>query len=479
MDNLKSETISGVKWTAIEKFSTQIVNFLLGLLLARLLSPSDFGTIGMLGIFMAISGTFIDSGFSSALIRKPEISDKDYSTAFYFNIVVGLICYAIMFVCSPLIARFFDMPILNGIVKVYSVTLFINSLTSVQYAKLNRELNFKLQARISFVSALVTGILGVVLAYLGLGVWALVWQSIASAVLRALLLWIFAHWHPTSRFSKESFKYLFSFGSKLLAAGLLHTLYSNLSTLAIGKFYTSNDLGYYSRGNQFATLPSSNITGILQKVTFPLLAKIQNDDERLIAVYRKYIRTTSCGIFFLMTLLAALAKPLICMLLTDKWATAAIYCQLFCFALMFDHICQLNLNLLYVKGRSDLILRLEIIKKSIAFAILCAAIPFGVKAICISSIIYTQVAVFINTYYTGRLYSLGYFTQMRDYGKYFIIAIASCLPGYLLTLSEMSEILVLFSGVVAAIFLYGLFLCKDDTFLELIKSAANSLKRKR
>ena len=173
MDNLKSETISGVKWTAIEKFSTQIVNFLLGLLLARLLSPSDFGTIGMLGIFMAISGTFIDSGFSSALIRKPEISDKDYSTAFYFNIVVGLLCYAIMFVCSPLIARFFDMPILNGIVKVYSVTLFINSLTSVQYAKLNRELNFKLQARISFVSALVTGILGVVLAYLGWGVWLL------------------------------------------------------------------------------------------------------------------------------------------------------------------------------------------------------------------------------------------------------------------------------------------------------------------
>ena len=479
MDNLKSETISGVKWTAIEKFSTQIVNFLLGLLLARLLSPSDFGTIGMLGIFMAISGTFIDSGFSSALIRKPEISDKDYSTAFYFNIVVGLLCYAIMFVCSPLIARFFDMPILNGIVKVYSVTLFINSLTSVQYAKLNRELNFKLQARISFVSALVTGILGVVLAYLGLGVWALVWQSIASAVLRAALLWIFAHWRPTSRFSKESFKYLFSFGSKLLAAGLLHTLYSNLSTLAIGKFYTSSDLGYYSRGNQFATLPSSNITGILQKVTFPLLAKIQDDDERLIAVYRKYIRVTSCGIFFLMTLLAALAKPLICLLLTDKWADAAIYCQLFCFALMFDHICQLNLNLLYVKGRSDLILRLEIIKKSIAFAILCAAIPFGVKAICISSIIYTQVAVFINTYYTGRLYSLGYFTQMRDYGKYFIIAIASCLPGYLLTLSEMCEILVLFSGVVAAIFLYGLFLCKDDTFLELIKSAANSLKRKR
>lgn len=478
MDNLKSETISGVKWTAIEKFSTQIVNFLLGLLLARLLSPSDFGTIGMLGIFMAISGTFIDSGFSNALIRKPEISDKDYSTAFYFNIVVGLLCYAIMFVCSPLIARFFDMPILNGIVKVYSVTLFINSLTSVQYAKLNRELNFKLQARISFVSALVTGILGVVLAYLGLGVWALVWQSIASAVLRAALLWIFAHWHPSSRFSKESFKYLFSYGSKLLASGLLHTIYSNISTLAIGKFYTSNDLGYYSRGNQFATLPSSNITGILQKVTFPLLAKIQDDDERLIAVYRKYIRVTSCGIFFLMTLLAALAKPLICLLLTDKWADAAIYCQLFCFALMFDHICQLNLNLLQVKGRSDLFLKLEVIKKSIAFVILCAAIPFGVTAICVSSIIYTQIAVFINTYYTGKLFGLGYLSQFKDYGKYLLAAVTVCVPVFFLNLIGLSDMLVLILGVVIAALLYWFIMRNDDAFYDIIQSGLNIIKRK-
>lgn len=476
MASLKADTISGVKWTAIEKFSTQIVNFLLGLLLARLLSPSDFGTIGMLGIFMAISGTFIDSGFSSALIRKPEISDKDYSTAFYFNIVVGLLCYAIMFVCSPLIARFFDMPILNGIVKVYSVTLFINSLTSVQYAKLNRELNFKLQARISFVSALVTGILGVVLAYLGLGVWALVWQSIASAVLRAALLWIFAHWHPTSRFSRDSFKYLFSFGSKLLASGLLHTLYSNLSTLAIGKFYTSSDLGYYSRGNQFATLPSSNITGILQKVTFPLLAKIQNDDARLIAVYRKYIKVTSCGIFFLMTLLAALAKPLICLLLTDKWADAAIYCQLFCFALMFDHICQLNLNLLQVKGRSDLFLKLEIIKKLIAFAILCAAIPFGVKAICVSSILYTQIAIFINAYYTGKYFGLGYLIQISDYSKYFLIALFSCFPSYLLSISSLGSISVIFLGVVISSTLYWFCLKKDNAFREMLESAKYILK---
>lgn len=470
MSSITTDTISGVKWTAIEKFSTQIVNFLLGLLLARLLTPSDFGTIGMLGIFMAISNTFIDSGFSNALIRKPEISDKDYSTAFYFNIIVGLVCYALMFVCSPLIASFFEMPILNSIVKVYSVTLFINSLTSVQYAKLNRDLNFKLQAKISFVSALSTGLIGVGLAYMGFGVWALVWQAIASSVLRAGMLWALAHWHPQSRFSRQSFRYLFSYGSKLLASGLLHTLYSNLSTVAIGKFYTAGDLGYYSKGNQFAALPTNSITGILQKVTFPLLAKIQNEDERLIRVYRKYIRITSCGIFFLMCLLASLARPLVEFLLTDKWIEAAVYVQIFCFALMFDHICQLNLNLLQVKGRSDLFLKLEIIKKSIAFAILCAAIPLGVKAICISSVVYTQIAVYINTYYTGKLFGLGYLAQIRDFGKYLIFSLVACSPAFLLTYSSMSPFVIMLLGSIIAVIAYCgiLCICKDKDFYELL-----------
>lgn len=476
MGSITTDTISGIKWTAIEKFSKQIVNFLLGLLLARLLTPTDFGTIGMLGIFMSISSTFIDSGFSNALIRKPEISDEDYSTAFYFNIIVGLVCYALMFVCSPLIASFFEMPILNSIVKVYSVTLFINSLTSVQYAKLNRELNFKLQAKISFVSVLFTGLIGVVLAYIGLGVWALVWQAIVSSVLRAWMLWTFAHWYPESRFSKESFRYLFSYGNKLLASGLLHTLYSNLSTLAIGKFYTAGDLGYYSRGNQFATLPTNTITGILQKVTFPLLAKIQDDDERLIRVYRKYIRITSCGIFFLMCLLASLSKPVVEFLLTDKWIEAAVYVQIFCFALMFDHICQLNLNLLQVKGRSDLFLKLEIIKKSIAFAILCAAIPFGVKAICISSVVYTQIAVYINTYYTGKLFGLGYFAQIRDYGKYLVSSLVSCIPAFLMTYSTMNSLVIILLGSVTAVFVYCgiLFTRRDQDFYELL----NLIKQK-
>ena len=213
-------------------------------------------------------------------------------------------------------------------------------------------------------------------------------------------------------------------------------------------------------------------------MTFPLLAKIQDDDERLIAVYRKYIRVTSCGIFFLMALLAALAKPLICLLLTDKWADAAIYCQLFCFDLMFDHLCQLNLNLLQVKGRSDLFLKLEVIKKAIAFVILCAAIPFGVTAICVSSIIYTQIAVFINTYYTGKLFGLGYLSQFKDYGKYLLAAVTVCAPAFCLSLIGLSDMLVLIFGVAIAALLYWFIMRNDDAFYDIIQSGLNIIKRR-
>lgn len=477
MGSIKDSTVSGVKWTAIEKFSVQIVNFLLGLLLARLLTPTDFGTIGMIGIFMAISQTFIDSGFSNALIRKQDVSDEDYSTAFYFNTAVGIICYILLFCLSGLIASFFKTPELKGIIKVYAIVLFINSLTSAQYAKLNHDMNFKLQARISFVASLISGGAGVLLAYLGFGVWALVWQAIASATIRALLLWLFAHWKPLISFSQSSFKYLFSYGSKLLLSGLLHTVYSNFSSLAIGRYYSSTDLGYYSRGNQFAALPSTSITSILQKVTFPLFATIQDDDSRLISVYRKYIGMTSMVIFFLMVLLAALSKPLVLFLLTDKWIDAAVFIQIFCFALMFDHICQLNLNLLQVKGRSDLFLKLEIIKKSISMGMLIIAIPIGVKAICISSVIYTQIAVYINTYYTGKLFGLGYSEQLRDYSKYFTCSVVSCTPAFLLSLVPAPPIFILIGGAIVSAFIYLLLLRKDKNLMEFIEIVKEYLIR--
>lgn len=480
MSNIKQDTLKGVKWSAVERFSVQGIQFLLGLILARLLSPSDFGIIGMLAIFMSISQSLIDSGFSNALIRKKNQTDTDFSTVFYFNIVVGLICYGILFLLSPYIADFFHTPILKPILKVLALNLFVNSLIVVQIAKLTIKIDFKSQAKATSCAALTSGIVGVILAYCGYGVWALVTQSVANTCINAIIIWVMAKWRPSWVFSWESFRSLFSYGSKLMLSGIINTIYNNLSTLVIGRFYTSKDLGFYSRGQQFASLPSMNITGILQRVTFPILSKIQDDNEHLVIVYRKYIRITSLCIFFLMTLLAALSKPLILILLTEKWHEAIIYLQVFCFAMMFDHICQLNLNLLQVKGRSDLFLKLEIIKKAIAFVILVASIPLGVLAICLSKIIYTQVAVFINTYYTGKLFHLGYVTQLKDFSPYLLYSIIACLPSLLISIYCDYYIIPLVVGSAISVMLYVLILKvkKDVAYIEFIKPQLQKIKNK-
>lgn len=475
MGELKEKTLSGVKWSAIGRFSKQGISFLIGLILARLLSPSDYGVTGMVAIFFAIAQTFIDSGFGSALIRKQDCTDVDYSTAFYFNAVVGLVFCLLLSLAAPFIAEFFNTPILEDIVVVMSINMFISSLSIVQTARLTAAVDFKSQAIISLVTTTLSGIVGIAMAYNDFGVWSLVWQGVFANLLRTILLLFATKWYPKWQFSKESFKYLFNFGSKILISSLLHTIYCNLTTLIIGKYYTANDLGYYSRGESMANLPSTNITAILQSVTYPILSKIQDDDKRLIQVYRKYIAVTSLVIFFGMFLLAALAKPLILTLLTDKWLQSVIFLQVFCFALMFDHLCQLNLNILYVKGRSDLVLRLEVIKKTISISMLVAAIPFGVLAICLSRAVYTQIAVVINTYYTGKLFGLGYFAQVRDFIKYFIFSAIAVSPAFALTFSGLHPVMVLVAGALTACAIYWFLLSNDSNLRELF----SLLKRKK
>jgi O-antigen/teichoic acid export membrane protein len=478
MSSVKEETVSGFKWSAIERFSLQGVQFVLGLIMARILNPEDYGIVGMLGIFFAIAQSFIDSGFSNALIRKPDRKPIDFDTVFYFNIVLGAFCYGVMFLIAPYVADFFNTPILKDVLRVLAINLFISSLCAVQSTRLTINVDFKTQAKISLTSAVTSGVIGVVLAYNGFGVWALVYQSIISAVVRAILLWGFSKWRPRLQFSTTSFKAMYAYGSKLLLSGLLHTLYMNMTTLVIGKFYSAKDLAYYSRGEGWASLPSTNITGIIQRVTFPIFAKIQEDDARLIGGYRKMICITSLAIFFGMMLMAAIAKPLVLILLTDKWASSIIFVQIFCFALMFDHLCQLNLNLLQVKGRSDLFLKLEMIKKTISFAILLASIPLGVVAICLSKVLYTQIAVFINTYYTGKLFGLSYRQQFKDYMPYFVKAVISCLPAYLLSYVAISPYFQLPIGVIMSIVIYYSLLRRDMYMIELKEIVLAKIKRK-
>lgn len=413
-ESLKTKTKKGLAWSMIERFATQGVQFLFGIILARLLSPDDYGIIAMPLVFLAIAQCIIDSGFSTALIRKPELTEDDLSTAFYFNIGVGILCYAVLFFTSPLIADFYHTPILSSLLKVTALAALFNPLCAVQQAILTRKIDFKTQAIVSLSGAVVSGIVGLYMAYNGFGVWSLVFQQVGGYVMRTILLWVLGKWKPKRKWSWESFHYLWGFGSKMLGSGLLDTIYNNIYPIVIGKYFSAQDLGNYTRAQQFSSLPSSNVTGVLQRVTFPVLSSIQNEDERLAKNYRKILKLSAFLVFPMMLMLSAIANPLVRILLTDKWIGCVILLQIVCFQMMWYPIHAINLNLLTVKGRSDLFFRLEIFKKIMGVCIMFITIPHGIIWMVSGGIVSSMLSLIINTYYTGKLINVGYFKQMGD-----------------------------------------------------------------
>lgn len=468
MSSVKQETVQGVKWSAFEKFAVQGIQFVLGIILARLLSPSDYGIIGMIGVFMAVSQTFIDSGFSSALIRKIDRTEDDYCTTFYFNIVIAIICYAVLFFTAPWIANYFHTPLLRSVIRIMAVSLVINSLMAVQITRLTIDIDFKALSYRSILSTILSGVVGIALAYYGWGVWALVAQSLLSSFVNLVFIWVYCRWLPRRPFSWKSFQNLFSYGIKLLASSLINTLYSNLTTLIIGRKFTATDLGEYSRGTSIPSLPVNNINSALQRVLFPILSRFQNDTPQLMSYYRRYMGMVSLTIFFICCFLAAIGKPLVLVLLTDKWSSCVIYLQLFAFSVMFDHLCIINHTLLLAVGRSDLYLKLELIKKPVFIAILLASIPFGVVGICVSKIITSQVAVMINTYYTGKLFHFGYFAQFRDYFHYLAWSVVACAPAFAFTYLDLHPIISLSFGFLSAPIIYWYLLRNDINMKEVV-----------
>lgn len=413
-NSLKHYTLKGLLWSSIERFSVQGVGFLVMLAVARILNPADYGLVGMLSIFMAIAQCLIDSGFSNALIRKLDRTELDYNTVFYFNIVISIGLYFVLFGIAPIVAGFYKEPILTKLMRVLCITIVINSLSSVQRTDYTARLDFKTQARASFTAALVSGVVGIFLALNGFGVWTIVWQQISSSIADSALLWVFAKWHPKLQFSWKSFREMFSYGSKLMASGLLDTAYNNIYPIVIGKIFSASTLGFYTRAQHFAQLPSSNLTGIIQRVTFPVLSKLQNDDDRLRHDYRKLLKMSAFIIFPMMCLLASVAKPLVVILIGQKWEFSSVLLIPISLQLMWYPIHAINLNLLQVKGRSDLFLRLEIIKKILGVTVLCLSIPFGIIFMCYSAIANSILCLIINTYYTGKLINVGFIRQMRD-----------------------------------------------------------------
>lgn len=475
LKNIRKQTLLGIAWSAIERFSLQGVQFLVTLVMARFLLPSDYGMIGMLTIFLQLSQILIDSGFANALIRDKERTETDFSTIFYFNILVAVLLYILLFLSATYIADFYGLPQLVHIIRVISLVIILNSLVIVHRTRLIIDIDFKTQSKISFLSAFLSGVIGIWMAYTGYGVWALVVQVLLNGLLVVCFYVYFCRWKPHWEFSISSFKRMYSFGGKLLISNILHTLYKNLYTIVIGKRFSAIDLGYYTRAEQFAQFPSSNLNAIVSRVAYPILSSVQDNDRILVSIYRKYIRVISFVIFPLMIGLAALSKPLVIILLTEKWISIVLMLQILCFDWMFDHISAINLNLLYVKGRSDLALRLEVIKKTIATAILFLSIPFGLIGICLGRVLYSLIATYLNTYYTQSLIGLSFGSQLRDIFPSFFAAVCMGICVYFSMNLFSKDLVQLLMGVIMGILSY---LLLSRIFLMSILKELFSLSKK-
>lgn len=442
-NNIKSQTIKGVIWSTIERFSMQGVQFILGIIMARLLTPDDYGLIGMIYVFMSISQVFIDGGFTNALIQKKNRNEIDFSTVFYVNLSISIFFYGLLCSCAPFIAQYYNQPLLTDITRIYSINLILNSLVAVNRTKLMIAVDFKTQTKISFTAALISGIIGVYCAWIGYGVWSIVIQTLISAILNIILSFYYVKWIPLWTFSYTSFKNLFSYGSKLLVSSLISNIYANLYVFFIGKKFSSYSLGLYTRADHFAQFASSNLGNILSRVSFPVLSQIQDDDERLIHAYRKYIQMSALIIFPLILGLCGVAKPLIIILLSEKWIDCIILVQILCFSYLWNCITTINLNLLNVKGRSDLVLKLEIIKKSIAFTILFISLFYDLETICWGAAVYAFIAFYLNTYYTKKILNYGFKKQFTEILPYLLTSIIIMIEALLISQYIESSILSL------------------------------------
>lgn len=412
--SLKSKATSGFIWNAVERFSVTIGQFIIGIILARLLMPEDFGLIGMLSIFIAISQVFIQSGMGSGLIQKQDRVDEDFSTVFIFNLIVSTLFYVLLFLSAPLIASFYEMPLLSSLTRVLGITLIINSLSIVQRTKLEIEVNFKTLAKVNIIALVIGGALAIGAALYEFGVWALVIQTLSISVVTAIGLWILGNWSLSLVFSKTSFKQLFSYGSKLLAAGLYAKSLQEVYNLVIGKAYSASELGFFTQARKFAEVSSSTLTNVLQKVTFPILSSLQYDEKRMVSVYGRMIRMAAFISFPTLSLLAVLAEPLISILLGEKWLPVAPLLQWLCIAKLVYPISVINMNILNAVGRSDLFLKVDLSKFPLIVIVLVVTIPISLEAVVIGQVVTSFISFFINAYLPGKLYGYGSMKQLKD-----------------------------------------------------------------
>lgn len=450
--SIKDKTVKGVAWSGIDNVAQYAVSFLVSIVLARILSPDDYGLLGIVAIFTAICTAIINGGFGSALIRKKDCTDEDYNTAFIVNLGMSVLLYAIIFFCSPFIARFFGRDELVWLTRISSLGMIIGAFALVQQTRLTKRIDFKTQTKITIFASLFSGAVGIGMALLGYGVWSLVAQGLSLQIIKTLLLWFYNRWSPSLKFSIISFKGLFGFGWKIMVSNLIDTIWKELYQVVVGKFYSPASLGQYTRAKQFSQLFSSNITNVIQRVAFPVLSNIQDEKERMVSAYRRLIKVSTFITAVSMFLLGAISEPLLYCLIGPKWHEAAVYLPLICIAGSTYPLHALNLNMLEVQGRSDLFLGLEIIKKIIALVPLFVGAFYSIMAMLYVNLVVTVISFFLNSHYSGKMIGYSSWMQIKDIYPTYGVAIAVAAPVFFLKYLPFTYWLVLpfqiFLGIV-------------------------------
>ncbi|MHC0447279.1 lipopolysaccharide biosynthesis protein [Flavobacterium sp. 3-218] len=421
--SLRKQAVSGMIWTFLQQFGSQLISFVVSMVLARLLLPEEFGLIGMLTIFMGIGSALFNGGLTSSLIRTQECSQEDYSTVFYFNFLGSILIYGILFIAAPWIAKFYHQPQLTIITRVYGLTFIFSAFGTVQNTILTRELKFKKLAIISVPALVISSVVGIVMAYLNYGVWSLILSTLVNTFFVSFFLWFSADWYPKLIFSKDKFIQHFYYGYKLTISAILETVFTNIYQIVIGRFYSPALVGYYTRANTLMMLPVGNISGALNKVVFPLFSKVQDDLPRFRNSYKQIMQMVLFIVTPIIVLMGLLAKPLIILLFTDKWLAVVPIFKIICFTGILYPIHLYNLIVLEVKGRSDLFLKLEIFKKILLTIILIVSFFYGFYALLWGQLIFSILALFINTHYAGKILKYSMWQQIRDILPIFIFAV--------------------------------------------------------
>jgi len=430
MDNLKQKTINALIWRGMESFGQQGITFIIQIVLARLLLPEQFGLIAMLTIFIALAQAFIDSGFGQALIQKKDATHVDECSIFYFNILVSFLAAGLLCLAAPWIADFYDQPLLTPLIRVLSLNLIINAFGLVHTTLLTKHIDFKTQMKVRMIATFLSGTIGVTMAFKGFGVWSLVAQYLGSSLFHTVLLWFFNTWRPSLVFSSKAMRIMFGFGSRLLVSGLIGTCFQNIYLVIIGKLFSPATLGFYSRAKKIQQLPSASIATTISRVSFPVFSTIQGNPARLKRGMRKALTTMGFMNFPPMIGLAVVGKPLVLVLLTEKWAPCIPYLQLLCVVGLFWPLHVINLNVLKAQGRSDLFLRLEVLKKILVVISIAVTYRWGIMAMIYGQIVVSFLSYFLNSYYTGRLINYPFKEQIRDLLPYLGITMVMAIGVY-------------------------------------------------